>query len=116
MTPEQVVQKQLDAYSMCDLDAFAATYAPDVKVTDGTGKLVCEGVAQLREIYGRLFEANPHQIALITKRIAGGDWVIDDETVIGRSDNKTRNAVAIYRVQDDLITHVTLIAKIAKGA
>lgn len=111
MTPEQVVQKQLDTYSMCDIDGFCATYAPDVKVTDGTGKVVCEGVDQLREIYGKLFKANPHQIALITKRITGGDWVIDEETVIGRTDNKTRHAVAIYRVKDDRITHVTLIAK-----
>lgn len=111
MTPEQVVQKQLDAYSMCELDAFCDTYAADVKVIDGTGKVVCEGLDQLREIYGKLFKANPHQIALITRRITGGDWVIDDETVIGRADNKTRNAVAIYRVKDDKITHVTLIAK-----
>ena len=111
MTPEQVVQKQLDAYSMCDLDAFAATYAEDIKIVDGTGAVKCEGLAKLREIYGPLFKANPHQIALITKRITAGDWVFDEETVIGRADGKTRHAAAVYRVKDGLINHVMLIAK-----
>ncbi|MCA8910420.1 MAG: nuclear transport factor 2 family protein [Planctomycetes bacterium] len=111
MTPEQVVQKQLEAYNQCDLEAFAATYTEDVQVVDGTGKTVCDGLQKLREVYGPLFKANPHQVALITKRITAGDWVIDDEEVIGRADNKRRNAVAIYRVRDDRIYHVTLVAK-----
>ncbi|MCA8915500.1 MAG: nuclear transport factor 2 family protein [Planctomycetes bacterium] len=111
MTPEEVVQKQLEAYSACDIDAFAATYTEDVKVIDGTGKVLCEGLAQLCEVYGPLFRNNPNQMAIITKRITAGDWVIDDEEVIGRADNKRRNAVAIYRVRDGLICHVTLVAK-----
>lgn len=111
MTPEEVVQKQLEAYNQCDIDAFAATYTDDVKVVDGNGKVRCDGIAQLREVYGPLFKANPHQVAIITKRITATDWVIDDEEVIGRADNVRRNAVAIYRVKGDKIWHVTLVAK-----
>ena len=81
MTPEEVVQKQLEAYSACDIDAFAATYTEDVKVIDGTGKVLCEGLAQLCEVYGPLFRNNPNQMAIITKRITAGDWVIGDEEV-----------------------------------
>jgi hypothetical protein len=111
MTPEEVVQKQLDAYNACDIDAFAATYSPEIKIHDGSGKLICDGLKRLREIYGPLFDDNPNQIAIITKRITGGDWVVDDEVVIGRKDGKRRNAVAIYRVQGDVITHITLVGK-----
>ena len=111
MTPEEVVQKQLDAYSACDIEAFAATYTDDVKVVDGEGVVRCDGIKQLREVYEPLFDANPNQIAVITKRITAGNWVIDDEEVIGRADGKRRNAVAIYRVTDGLISHVTLVAK-----
>ena len=46
MTPEEVVQKQLEAYNACDLAAFAATYADNVRITDETGKLICDGVAE----------------------------------------------------------------------
>lgn len=111
MTPEQVVQKQLEAYNQCDIEAFAATYTEDVKVVDGAGKMICDGLTKLREVYAPLFQANPNQMALITKRITAGDWVIDDEEVIGRADNIRRNAVAIYRVKGDRICHVTLVAK-----
>lgn len=111
MTAEQIVQKQLDAYSQCNLDAFIATYMKDATVVDGAGRVLCDGVADLRPVYGPLFEDNPHQMAVITQRITAGDYVIDDETVIGRKDGKRRRAVAIYRVRDGLIAHVTLVAK-----
>ena len=111
MTPEAVVQAQLDAYNSCDLDAFAATYARDIQILDGAGEKICTGAAELREIYGPMFEANPHQIAVILSRITGGDWVIDDEEIIGRADNVKRHAVAIYRVRDDRISQVRLIRK-----
>jgi hypothetical protein len=110
-TPEAVVQRQLDAYSACDLEAFVATYHPDIRIHDGNGKLLCTGHEQLRAIYGPLFRDNPGQMAIITRRITGGDWVIDDEEVIGRADGKRRHAVAIYRVQDGLISEITLISK-----
>ncbi len=111
MTPEQIVQKQLDAYSACDIEAFVATYAEDVRVEDGNGKVLCDGLAALRNVYAPVFRDNPNQMALITNRITAGDWVIDDETVLGRSDGKTRRAVAIYRVRDGKIALVTLISK-----
>jgi uncharacterized protein (TIGR02246 family) len=111
MTPEQVVQKQLDGYNACDVDAFAAMYADDAKIVDGDGKPRCEGLTQIREVYGAMFKANPHQMCVVLKRITAGDYVIDDEEIIGRADNKRRHAVAIYRVKSGRIAHVTLIAK-----
>jgi uncharacterized protein (TIGR02246 family) len=111
MTPEQVVQKQLDGYNACDVDVFAAMYADDAKVVDGDGKARCDGLAQLREVYGAMFKANPHQMCVVVKRITAGEYVIDDEEIIGRADNKRRHAVAIYRVRGDKIVHVMIIAK-----
>ncbi len=111
MTPEDVVNRQLDAYNACDLDAFAQTYAADIKILDEQGKLICDGIKQLREVYGPLFKANPNQVAVIEKRIVGGPYVVDDETVIGRADGKTRHAVAIYQVTGEQISHVTLVRK-----
>lgn len=109
MSPEQVVEKQLTAYNACDLDAFAATYAENVRITDESGRLICDGVKQLRDVYGPLFAANPNQAAIIENRIAAGPYVIDHETVIGRADGKTRHAVAIYRIENDTIVSVVLV-------
>lgn len=109
MTPTQVVQAQLDAYNKCDIEAFVATYSADVFIQDDTGKELCKGHKKLREIYGPMFRDNPNQFAIITNRIAAGSHVIDQEEVVGRADNVRRRAVAIYKVQGDVITHVTLI-------
>jgi hypothetical protein len=111
LTPEEVINSQLDGYNRCDIDAFAALYADDVKVVDGDGKVRCNGIGQLREVYGALFKANPHQMVVILKRITAGEYVIDDEDIIGRADNKRRAAVVIYRVRDGRIRHVTILAK-----
>lgn len=111
MTPEEVVQKQLEAYNQCDLEAFAATYSDDVKIVDGDDNVICEGIEKLRKIYAPLFKDNPHQMALITRRVTGGNWVCDDEEVIGRADNKRRHALAIYRVRNGRISFVRLVAK-----
>ncbi|MCC6463796.1 MAG: nuclear transport factor 2 family protein [Planctomycetes bacterium] len=116
MTPEDVVQKQLEAYNACDLDAFAATYTDDIEIVDADGKPICKGLKQLREIYGPVFRNNPHQAAIITNRIAAGPYVIDEEEVIGRADNVRRYAVPIYRVRGDKICHVTMIRRAAPGA
>ncbi len=110
-TPEQVVQKQLEAYNACDIEAFAATYTADIRILDESGKVTVDGIRQLRDVYGPLFTANPNQAAVIENRILAGPYVIDDETVIGRADGKTRHAVAIYKVTGDRISQVTLIRK-----
>lgn len=109
MNPVDVVETQLTAYNACNLDAFAATYADNVHITDDGGKLICDGVKQLREVYGPLFAANPNQAAIIENRIAAGPYVIDAETVIGRADGKTRHAVAIYKVEGSKIVSVVLV-------
>jgi hypothetical protein len=109
MSPEDVVQKQLEAYNACELEAFASTYADNVRIVDETGKVICDGLRQLRDVYGPLFSANPLQAAIIEKRIAAGPYVIDDEIVIGRADGRTRRAVAIYKVEGGKISHVILV-------
>jgi len=110
-TPEAVVQHQIDAYNACDLNAFAETYSSGIVVRRGDGGIICKGQKALRELYGKLFHENPDQMALIMSRITGGEFVVDDEEVIGRADGKRRRAVAIYRVCNGLIDEVTLISK-----
>lgn len=109
MTPAEIIQRQLEAYNRGDIDGFVAHYSADVVVGDGAGKEVCRGVKKLRELYGAMFRDNPHQFAVVTNRIALGEYVIDDEDIVGRADNVRRRAVVIYRLVDRLIVRVSLI-------
>ena len=105
MTPADVVQRQLEAYNARDLEAFAATYADDVRlyrmpaVEPGvTGK------EQLRTVYRQRF-ASPNLHAEIVTRIVLGNKVIDHERVVGIREHAI-DAVAVYEVEDGLIRTV----------
>lgn len=106
-TPEDVVQKQLEAYNARDIDAFIATYADDIQIFDLPDKLLMRGHAQLRERYTKTF-ADPRLHAEIVNRIVLGHTVIDHERVRVTSPQgpATVEAVAIYEVHDGKITTV----------
>lgn len=110
LTPEAVVQKQLDAYNAHDVDALLATYAPDAKQFEHPGKLLADGHAQIRErMAGRFQDKRLH--ARLIRRVVMGDVVIDHEDVArtlpegpGRVD-----LVAIYQVRDGHIQSSSVI-------
>ena len=49
MTPEAVVQRQLDAYNAKNIEALMATYATDAEQFEHPAKLLASGAAQIRE-------------------------------------------------------------------
>ena len=108
-SPEQVVQAQLDAYNSHDIDAFMATYAPDLKLYTHPDRLMASGAEQVREQYGRLFANTPNLNARVAKRTVQGRFVIDQEIVTGLPNGGEMSAVAIYEVRDGLIQNVWFI-------
>lgn len=105
--PAEVVQRQLNAYNARDLEAFLATYSDDVTVGGlDEGKVTLKGRAAMAERYGNLFQKSPELHARIHRRIALGEWVIDQEEARGLEGGKTANVVAIYRVRDGKIRQV----------
>ena len=107
LTPEAVVQKQLEAYNARDLDTFVATYADDVQLFDLPDKLLMRGHVELRDRYRKTF-ADPRLHAEIVNRIVLGNTVIDHERVrVTFPDGPgTVEAVAIYEVREGKIATV----------
>jgi hypothetical protein len=104
---ESVVQAQVDAYNLHDIEAFTATYAEDSYYTRlDSGEVVIAGRADVRKAFGDLFVANPNVHVEVTNRIALGRYVIDREVITGREGQPTGNVVAIYEVVDGLIRRV----------
>ena len=105
MAAVDVVQAQLEAYNARDLEAFAATYAEDVRLfrMPATEPAVV-GKTQLREIYTQRF-ASPDLHADIVTRIVLGNKVIDQERVRGIRSQPVE-ALAVYEVEGDLISTV----------
>lgn len=95
------VQAQLDAYNARDLEAFLACYADEVTLLAPDGVVVCEGIDALRQRSVQQF-GSAWAPCLLAGRTVLGDWVVDDEYLMGESDSPARNVVA-YHVRDGLI-------------
>ena len=106
-TPEQIVQKQVNAYNARNIDAFLATYAKDVKIYNEQGQLIIEGHDQMRAGYTNMFETVTNLYCEIENRIVINNKVIDKEKV--RYNNSFINAVAVYEVSNGKISKVNFI-------
>ena len=109
MTPEEVVQAQVEAYNKQDIDAFMALHSPDAvlyNLPDNT--VIVEGHEAIRERYTQRF-SNPDLHAEIVNRMALNNRVIDHEHVRGIEPNRIVQAIAIYEVEQDLIQRVWFI-------
>jgi imidazolonepropionase-like amidohydrolase len=106
-TPEALVQRQLNAYNLADLEAFCATYADDVKIIGLDGKVQIDGIAAFRSEYKPFFEKFPKVHCEVARRMVLGTFVIDEERVTGVG--KEHHAAAIYEVRDGRIATVRFI-------
>ena len=104
-SPEEVVQRQLDAYNAVDLELFLATFSEDAVLSDyKTGEIRAQGKAELRKIYGNLFQESPALHSNLVNRIVIGNTVIDHELISGREGHdKPIELVMVYEVKDGLI-------------
>ncbi|MFL6636747.1 MAG: nuclear transport factor 2 family protein [Massilia sp.] len=103
-SPEEVVQRQLDAYNARDLDALLATYAPDARQYALPATLLATGHAEMRPRFAVRFD-EPNLHARLLQRAVMGNIVIDHEVVsrtFPEGPGKV-DLVAIYEVVDGLI-------------
>ena len=109
ITPEALVQKQVEAYNAHDLDAFVDCYGPSIDIRTMDGKVGPEkGVAALRKGYEDLFKRFPKLKVKILKRVCQGAFVIDQEQAEGMGPNPV-TVTAIYEVSQGKIIHVWFI-------
>mgnify|MGYP000309546628 CR=1 FL=1 len=113
ITPEQVVQKQLEAYNQRNIEAFMSVMAPDVTFHDfSDGIQTITGKKECRRFYSALFEASPSLYSTIITHTVFGNKVIDHESITGRNGNKqVLELVLIYEVQNEKIFKVTVLKK-----
>ena len=107
ISPEVIVQKQLDAYNARDIDAFLATYNNNIQLFDFPDKKTNEGKEELRTIFDAFFKRTPDLHTEIKSRIVIGNKVIVQEYITANGNNFSD--VVIYEVQNGRISKVTFI-------
>ncbi len=100
-TPEQIVQRQVNAYNHHDAQVFAETYAADAVVQrPGTYVRTREAIASA---YEGLFTSNPQLRVEIVERTVNGESVVDKEHVSGFTNGHVVDATVTYTVTDGAI-------------
>ena len=97
-TPEQIVQRQVNAYNHHDAEVFAETYATNA-VVHRPGTYVRTRAA-ISSAYKGLFTSNPQLRVEIVERTVNGKSVVDKEHVTGFADGRTIDATVTYTVTD----------------
>lgn len=104
LSPEAVVQQQLDAYNARDLDAWVDTYADDGKQFEHPATLVASGKAEIKARATIRFQ-EPNLHAKLLNRTVMENIVIDHEEVTRTFLEGTGSIrlVAIYEVKNGKI-------------
>jgi hypothetical protein len=104
-----VIQAQLDAYNIQDLDAHCACFADDVVVADLNGAENLHGIAAYRERYRGVFAQFPQNKVELLARLSAGDVVMDHEKVMRSPEGPTFEVLAIYTLRDGKIARVDFV-------
>lgn len=107
LKPEEIVQKQVEAYNSKDIEAFLSFYSEDVKIYLYPNSLDAEGKDKMRESYGPFFKHAKNLHCEIKNRIVKNNIVIDDEWV--KYNDTEFGGIAIYEIENNKIVKVTFI-------
>lgn len=109
----EIVDAQVEAYRRRDIDAFLSFYASDVQVCTVDGRVQMDGLDEMRERYGKLFEDSPDLAVDVASRIVVGDHVVDEERITGFNlpgYPTELHAAVVYQLRDGKIGRVILVS------
>jgi hypothetical protein len=105
----EIVQAQLDAYNLQDLDAHVACFADEVVIADFNGGENLHGIEAYRERYAGVFAQHPGNHAQLIDRLSCGPVVIDHERVSREAGGASFDVLAIYTLASGKITRVDFV-------
>jgi hypothetical protein len=111
LSPEQVVQKNVEGYNRRDIRGFMECFSPDIALyTFPDPEPTLEGLGAIQKFYKQLFEASPKLHSTILQRIVFNNKIIDHESIIGRQGSDVPlEIVVIYEVNEGKIFRLTAI-------
>lgn len=113
MSPEAVIDLQVEAFNRGDVDSLAACYADDATIANPiSDEAPLSGLAAIRERYAALFIELPDVRMAVLRRFIVGSIVTDHEDIPSLG----AQAVATYEVKDDLIRRAWLFGPLQASA
>lgn len=109
ITPELLVQQQLNAYNARNIEAFLEPYSDDVEIYTFPNTLISKGKDEMRKSYTQMFAKMPNLHCELKGRIIQRNIVIDRESVSGMISNTKVEATAVYEIKNHKIIKVYFI-------
>ena len=109
--PQDIVQKQLDAYNARNLEAFLDCYSAGCVIANGLvdGGVVASGKDEIRAFYTKQFEINPDLHASLKSRSVSGQVVVDHKRVTGYTNGTVAEAITMYTCDEKSILSVAAL-------
>ena len=112
MSPESVIQKQVESYNRRNLSDFLNCHHPEVQLYNFSEPVpFAVGIPSVRKIYQTVFDSSPNLHTEILHRMVLNNTVIDHEIVTGRTGVERLEIIAIYEIEDDKIRKAQFIRK-----
>jgi hypothetical protein len=109
VTPEILVQQQLNAFNAHDIEAFLQPYSDSVALYDqSSGKLLMKGKDQVRLRYTDMFTKLTELHCELKSRMVVGNTVIDHEKLAGMKSTPVE-AAAVYTIDKGKIVKVYFV-------
>ncbi|HYG86239.1 MAG TPA: nuclear transport factor 2 family protein [Azospirillum sp.] len=103
-----LIDAHIAAYNRHDVAAFMATLDPEAEIYEHPGKLQLRGHDQVRSHYTGLFTKLPELTVEVKRRTRLETHIVDEESLV-LSGKEIARDVAVYRVENCLISRVDTI-------
>nr|WP_298999231.1 nuclear transport factor 2 family protein [uncultured Allomuricauda sp.] len=107
VSPKEVVQRQVETFNNRNLNGFLSCYSEGVLAQRFPNDTMYVGKDKMLDSYERFFANTKKTNVKVVKRIALGNYVIDEETTV--VDERQGHQVAIYKVSSGLINSMSFI-------
>ncbi|MBC8755670.1 amidohydrolase family protein [Kordia sp. YSTF-M3] len=108
-SPENVVQRQVNAYNLRNLDAFLENFSEDIEIYYFPNTLDIKGKEAYRKIFSNYFKKFPDLHCEILNRTVLGNTIIDHERVLRVKGGNYTEVIAIYKIENEKIAKVYFI-------
>lgn len=107
ISPDDIVQKHIDAFNQKDRQAYFQCFAQDVKVMDFPNSLRYQGLDALKKDYNEFFDRYDNLKVEVLTRMTSGNKVVYEE--LSTVDGQERRQATIFEVANGKITSMTFI-------
>ena len=112
--PLRLVSDQVEAYNDRDLERILSYYSEDAVILGAEGAVIAAGKPAIREVFDKVFSANPKLHAAVPTAVRVGDWVaihsIVEDWVCADGSQGRMEWVELYQVVGDKIRRVQLFS------